>query len=300
MAEWSNAADSKSVVLLVGTGGSNPPLSAKQKGPYMEIFFYLSIGLVIFILYLDIFYLIQNWVLFYPSIWYKSPEKISMPEFKENIINGLDGMPIMTWYYKGKKNKPAILFLHGNAWQIGTFAPQLKSIMEEGYSILAMEYRGFANTRGHIAFESTLQDSILAFDWLKAQGHSKIIVYAYSFGTAFACALTLSRPIDGMILTSAFSSLKKLVMEKPIPFAFLALKDKYVSVDYLKKFDKPLLLIHGKNDHLIPYHHSQILYDNALTKDKKLVLIDKANHHTIYFSEKNIPAILEFLKRKWG
>ena len=28
VAEWSNAADSKSVVLLVGTGGSNPPLSA--------------------------------------------------------------------------------------------------------------------------------------------------------------------------------------------------------------------------------------------------------------------------------
>jgi hypothetical protein len=29
VAEWSNAAVSKAVVPLVGTGGSNPPLSAK-------------------------------------------------------------------------------------------------------------------------------------------------------------------------------------------------------------------------------------------------------------------------------
>ena len=262
----------------------------------MEFAFFCAVGLIVFTAYLTILYLIQNWVLFYPSIWYKSPEKTSVPEFKENVIKGLDDMPIMTWYYKGKKNKPAILFLHGNAWQIGAFAPHLKPIMDEGYSILAMEYRGFANTCGHISHEKILQDSILAFDWLKDK-HSKIIVSAYSFGTAFACALTLSRPIDALILTAPFSSLEKLVAEKPLPFASLALKDKYVSVDYIKKFDKPLLIIHGKNDHLIPYHHSQILYDNALTKDKKLVLVDKANHHSIYFSEKNIPSMLEFLKR---
>jgi hypothetical protein len=30
MPEWSNGAVSKTVVLLAGTGGSNPPLSAKQ------------------------------------------------------------------------------------------------------------------------------------------------------------------------------------------------------------------------------------------------------------------------------
>ena len=263
----------------------------------MEFAFFCTFGLIVFVAYLTVLYLIQNWVLFYPSIRYKSPKSVSMPEFKENIINGLDGMPIMTWYYKGKKNKPAILFLHGNAWQIGTFAPQLKAITDEGYSVLAMEYRGFAHTRGEISYERILQDSVLAFDWLKNQGHSKIIVYAYSFGTAFACALSFFRSFDAMILTAPFSSLEKLVAEKPLPFASLALKDKYISVEYIRKFDKPLLIIHGKNDLLIPYHHSEFLYNNALTKDKKLVLVDKANHHSIYFSQKNMPAILEFLKR---
>ena len=39
MAEWSNAVDSKSIVLITGTGSSNLPLSANKKAPFGGVFF---------------------------------------------------------------------------------------------------------------------------------------------------------------------------------------------------------------------------------------------------------------------
>ena len=43
MAEWSNAIDSKSIVPISGTQGSNPCLTAnKQNAPFREFFVYMG------------------------------------------------------------------------------------------------------------------------------------------------------------------------------------------------------------------------------------------------------------------
>ena len=202
----------------------------------------------------------------------------------------------MTWYYRGDKNKPAILFLHGNAGQIATFAPHLIPYIKAGYTVLMMEYRSFGNTKGSITQKTILQDAAFAFDWLKGQGYSQIIVYGYSFGTAFASALSEVRQPDGLVLTAPFSALDKLVSEKPVPFAKFVLKDRYRSVDYLKKYKAPLLIVHGKKDKLIPYHHSKILFDNALSQEKQIKLLDNETHTSVFFNQKSVPFVLEFLK----
>ena len=251
----------------------------------------------IFFLYIGALYLFQNNLLFYPNRHYKSPKDVSLPMFLENIIVAADNTSIMTWYFDGDYNKPAILFLHGNAGQIATFAPYIEPIAQSGYSVLLMEYRGFGNTKGTISQKNVVHDAILAFDWLKKKGHDRIVVYGYSFGAAFSCALSSERNLDGLILVAPFSSLRKLVSEKPVPFAELVLKDDYLSVEYLKKYKNPLLLIHGKKDALIPYHHTKILFDAALSEQKYMELLDNETHPSIFFGKRNIPFILKFLEQ---
>ena len=250
--------------------------------------------LVAFAVYLGTLYFIQNSLLFYPDMVYQAPKDEVAAEFSEKLLQTADGNNIMTWYHQGDKTKPAVLFLHGNAGQIATFATNLLPLAKAGYAVLMVEYRGFGNTKGDISQKTEVQDITYAFDWLQAQGYPKIIVYGYSFGTAFTCALTEVRQPDGLILTAPFSALDKLVSEKPFPFAKYVLKDTYKSVDYLKKYTGPLLIIHGRKDKLIPYHHAQILYDNAVSLEKKIVPLDNENHVTVFFEEKNIPYVMEF------
>ena len=263
----------------------------------IKIFKIILFFFVVFAIYLGVLYFIQDDLLFYPDKQYKTPADVSMPQFVENPLKASDGTDIMTWYHEGNKDKPAILFLHGNGGQIAAFASPLRPILNAGYSVLMIEYRGFGNVLGSISKETVMQDGAMAFDWLKDQGYSKIIVYGYSFGTAFACALTDIRQADGLILTDPFSSLSKIVSEKPLLFAKFILKDEFMSVDYIKKYTAPLLIIHGKADTLIPYQHAQELYDNAASKEKQIELLENETHVSVFFEQKNVPAILKFLER---
>ena len=253
--------------------------------------------LVVVLIYVFVLYFLQDTLIFLPDKRYKSPKKSNLTAFSEVVMTSFDGLPIMTWYHKGQLEKPAILFLHGITGQIATFAPHLLPLVDEGYTVFAPEYRSFGGTKGHPRQNDVIKDIQQAFDWLKQQGYQHIIVYGYSFGTAFASALAASRPIDALILTSPYSSLEKLVSEKPVPFAKFLLKDKYLSYKYLEDYKGPLLIIHGKKDRLIPCRHAQILYDCAGTTDKKLILLDESNHNGIFFKEENIAAIKEFLNR---
>lgn len=247
--------------------------------------------------YLGGLYLLQNHLMFFPDRHYVSPHDIESADFKEITLTATDGNPIRLWYAAGDKTKPAVLFLHGNAGQIATFAEQLDVLVQAGYGVLAMEYRSFAEVPGTIRHRAIFNDAALAFDFLQQQGYPKIVVYGYSFGSAFAAGLTSLRPADGLILTSPFYSLERLVSEKPIPFARWLLKDKYPSYQYVNQFTKPLLIIHGKQDMLIPYHHAEQLFERASASDKQLYVVEGQNHHTTYFDGANLPYVLQFLKK---
>lgn len=252
----------------------------------------LLFALIVCAVYVFVVYNIQRSLIFLPFKKYVAPH----PPFVENVLTMKDGTEVMTWYAEGDKQKPVFLYFHGNAFQLAYYTEPLEPLIEQGYGVLMMEYRNFGNTKGKTLQQDIFSDAAGAFDWLKAQGYPEIIVYGYSYGAAVASGLTSLRPVDKLILTAPFSSLHKLVKEKPVPLAGWLLTDHYPSEEYLAQYHNPLLIIHGTKDRLIPYHHGQQLYEAAASADKKFVLVEGASHQPIYFDKLNIPAIFEWLK----
>lgn len=241
-------------------------------------------------------YFLQDMFLYEPDKFYIAPQKINMPEFKENLLATNDGEKIMTWYFKGHKNKPALLFFHGNCKQMAEFAPHLRTFIKKNYTVLMMEYRGFGANKGHINQKNMYADAQSSFDWLKKQGYQTIIAYGYSLGTAAASNLAATRPVDGVILTAPFYSMRKLVSQKPVLWAKYLLKDTYDNAAYLAKSKTPILIIHGKKDKLISYINSVWLNEVSASDNKKLYLLENVDHHFIFFAEHNQPYILEWLR----
>lgn len=250
---------------------------------------------ITFLIYITVLYNIQRSLIFLPFKKYVMPQE----PFKENVLTMKDGTKVMTWYAEGDKDKPVILYFHGNAFQLAYYTEPLYPLIEQGYGVLMMEYRNFGNTKGKTLQKDIFADAAETFDWLKQQGYPEIIVYGYSYGTAVACGLTSMRPVDKLILTAPFSSLLRLVKEKPVPFAGLVLKDHYPSEEYLANYHNPLLIVHGKKDRLVPYHHGQRLYELAGSKDKQLVLVEDASHQPIYFDKLNLPALFQWLEEHY-
>lgn len=263
----------------------------------MKKIYGIFIGIAsVMIVYAIGLFLLQEKFIYHPDDYYTSPKEAGLNEFAENPLQMSDGQTIMTWLAKGEADKPVILFFHGNCAQIAEFAPHLISLIKQGYPVLMAEYRGFGGTKGELNQASMYADALRVYDWLKENGHDKVIVFGYSLGTAAASVVAAERKPDGVILLSPFYSMRSLVAEKPVPFAKWVLKDSYDSALKLKNADVPLLIIHGAMDPLIPYHHSLQLMENAGSKNKTLRLLPFDTHQSVFYDEHSIPFILEWLK----
>lgn len=243
-----------------------------------------------------ILYSIQEMLLYHPDKNHITPQD-ALSVFKEETIRADGQHPLRVWYAPQDKNHPAILFFHGNSGQNAKFAPHLLPFIARGYAVLMMEYRGFGGTDGALSQKNAYADSLIAFDWLKNQGYEKIIVYGYSLGTSVAVNVAAHQKADNLILTAPFHSMRLLVSEKPIPAAKLVLKDSYDSASLIKTITIPTLIIHGKNDLLIPYHHAEMLFADSPAADKTLKLIDHASHRSVFFAEMNLPIIFDWLDK---
>lgn len=250
--------------------------------------FFLKLALVVvlaFLVYLATLYVIQDYLILFPEHKYVSPQEVKMPEFQELTFDSDDKTPVFTWYAKGNLDKPAILFLHGNTGQNATFAPHLSFLVRQGYPVMMMEYRGFGNNKERFEENAVVGDAVTAYQKLKMMGHKKVIVFGYSLGTGVASAMLKAIEPDGLILLSPFYSMVQMVNERKIPFAKYLLKYPFRSNAYVPKLRAPLLLVHGRQDPLIPVHHGQQLFETAQTANKTGIFLEGQTHSSVFFED---------------
>jgi len=86
------------------------------------------------------------------------------------------------------KERPVILFFHGNAATraVGTRIRHYQAFSTRlGANVLAIDYRGFADSTGKPSESGLVRDARTAFDWLVAQGKrpQDILIVGNSLGT---------------------------------------------------------------------------------------------------------------------
>ena len=243
----------------------------------------------------------QDYLIFYPDRFYAGPSSAGAPAFEERPLVTADGHLIMAWYAKGDADKPAILFFHGNAGQLATFAPHLKAYIDAGYPVFMPEYRGFGLSGGRLSEETMYADAVVAFNYLKDRlGHDKIVVFGYSMGTAAASAAAGMCSADALILAAPFYSLEREVGDKPVPLARLVLKNRLQSNRFIAAYPGPLLVVHGNEDKLILPYHGRELFELSPAADKEFFLAEGVDHNRLFFDDGNHRTMLDWLNRRFG
>lgn len=251
--------------------------------------------------YVFMLYLLQDKLLFVPDVAYITPQQAELTEFEERPMTMPDGNKVMSWYVQGQKDKPLILFFHGNARQVASFAPEMRPYIKEGYSVLMPEYRGFAKSKGYLNQENMYADAERWFDYAKNElRHQHIAVMGYSMGTAPASRLSATRKADAVVLLAPFFSLKQEVADKMVPFATKVLTRNLPSYSFIAQYKGPLLIMHGQSDLLISQKHGRSLYKISPSKDKELVLPSGVNHFELFFGGKSQATVLNWLARVFG
>ena len=72
--------------------------------------------------------------------------------------------------------------------------------------------------------------------------------------------------------------------------------ENYNSEKYLKNYKNDVLIIHWKEDQVIPSKFGEELYNWLENKNKKIILKQTANHHNVFSYEDLVKEMILFLK----
>ncbi len=205
------------------------------------------------------------------------------------------GQSLHAWWWPAKRaDAPAILYLHGVRWNLTGQLFRIQQLHAMGYSVLAVDYRGFGQSRGGLPSETTVyEDARIAWDrFAQLQPvPGKRLIFGHSLGGAVAVELAseLSRqarsdgtpvPARGLILESTFTTLGDVaaaVANTSLPVRWL-LSQKFDSLGKIGEVALPVLLVHGLDDRYVPPRFSQALFD-AAQEPKALLLVPGATHN---------------------
>jgi alpha-beta hydrolase superfamily lysophospholipase len=192
------------------------------------------------------------------------------------------------WWPASDPSAPAVLYLHGARWNLTGQTRRIEQLHRFGFSVFAIDYRGFGQSDGDLPSEdSVYEDAQAAWKWLgeRQPDPSRRFIYGHSLGGAVAIDLAarLSAdgvPVGGLIAESTFTTLADIaaVLTSEWLPTKLILSQKFDSVDKIARLKMPVFLVHGTGDRMVPSRFSETLYE-AAPSPKKLLLVDGAGHN---------------------
>ena len=174
--------------------------------------------------------------------------------------------------------RPTIIFHHGNAEFIDDWASLLPDVRRLGVGLLLLEYPGYGRSTGAPSERSVTAAAVAAFDWLQSEAGvqpDRIVAMGRSLGGGAALALSRHRPVAGIIVQSTFTGVGALARSAYLLPPFLA-RDPFDNLGALKAFDGPVLVLHGRKDRMIPFHHGERL---AAASDKARLVAMTCAHN---------------------
>jgi hypothetical protein len=209
---------------------------------------------------------------------------VSIPVDEQIFIGG--------FFHLTGKEAPTILFFHGNG-EIASDYDDLGPVYNRmGMNFLPVDYRGYGRSGGNPTVSSMMKDCHTIYDftrkWLAGNGYrGPLIVMGRSLGSASALELASahSEEIDGLIVESGFALAEPLLRLLGVEVPGLDSNESsgFGNLDKIRRFQKPVLIIHAEFDHIIPYSDALQLYAKSTSPDKTLLKIPGANHNDIFF-----------------
>lgn len=188
------------------------------------------------------------------------------------------GEMIAAMYYESSESAYTILFSHGNAEDIGQNRVFFEMLRDNGFSVLAYDYRGYGQSDGSPSEKNTYEDIEAAYGYLTGRlkiSPDSIIVLGRSVGAGPSLYLATKEKFAGLILESPFTSAFRIVTRVGIlPF------DKFDNLSRIAKVDCPVLVMHGEADNIVLAWHGKKIYETA--KPPKMQLwVEGASHNDL-------------------
>lgn len=271
---------------------------------------------LLFWLFLPLLTACSNLLFFPAKDWPVEPSTQGY-EYQHLKIPMVDGIHLSAWlmpYRATEKNKireGAVIYFHGNAQNISSHAPQVLWLLDEGYDVLLVDYRGYGHSEGAVNLHKNIDDiadAIRYFFKLYPQNINKVLL-GQSLGAAMsgyvvATQADLRKGFDAIVLDSGFAQYRRItrdvfsghwltwVFQYPASWTITGRYDLLPVVDQIAP--TPLLIVHGTQDAVVPYAHGEDLFSQA--RRPKSLLSFEGGHIEAFHHQENRQALINFFQ----
>jgi pimeloyl-ACP methyl ester carboxylesterase len=226
------------------------------------------------------------------------PERQSIPVFSANIVpeyNNItfkdinDTLTLKGWFFEVKGSKRTVILAHGygnNRLQFDEDTLVLvKAILNEGYNVMTFDFRNSGESEGNLTSVGLFEkdDLLGAIKYVKNKGSDEIVLLGFSMGASTSILVAAeNNDVNAVIADSPFADLTQYLKGNlsvwsklpAVPFNDTTLLSMKIltgvdtsKVSPVKVVDKisprPILLIHSKDDTIIPIQSSYDLLKSA-------------------------------------
>lgn len=252
--------------------------------------------------------------------WIYDPKTDFGIDYEDVSFASTDGYTLSGWYVpppKGKAREMGIVFVHGGGRDRRTWERHLPFIHAAGYGCLMFDFReaglSNGNMRGFTFGIKERFDVIAACDFMQSKyGYKRICAIGTSVGgSSVIMAAAIDKHIDVVIAENAITTSATLLDQQIVMmlggyFAhnaysrFLFKLFRRCATFWLnvrignkpskhcqalhcitKVSPRPILLMHGTSDTIVPIKHSEILFETAL-EPKEFYISEGAFHCGLY------------------
>jgi fermentation-respiration switch protein FrsA (DUF1100 family) len=285
----------------------------------------ISIAAVLFIAYCGlglILYFMQPTLLYSPmrEVPY-TPDELGL-DFERVAFKSGDGLLLTGWHIpaplevrtKAASVQPGdslltgpaensgmtVLFCHGNGGNMMHRLDSINIFYNLGLNCFIFDYRGYGNSEGKLSEEGTYLDAHAAYKWLTKEKKipaDDIIIFGRSLGGSIAAQLAGEVEAKTLIIESTFTSYvdigRKFYPYMPVRwFASFS----YKTIDYIKKVRCPVMIIHSRNDEVVPFEFGLEVYEAANGPKELVEIFGSHNNGFLISSETYKKAWTNWLK----
>jgi fermentation-respiration switch protein FrsA (DUF1100 family) len=168
-----------------------------------------------------------------------------------------------------------LLFFHGNAGNISHRLDKLRLLNEQGFSVFIFDYRGYGQSAGVPSEQGTYADAEAAYRYLTLERQipsQHIVFYGESLGCAVATEMAARHAAAALVLESPFTS--TVAMGKRafpwLPVEWIV-RYRYDTLAKISTIKTPLLILHSRQDEIVPFAMGLELLSAAPSGRKHLV-----------------------------
>jgi len=187
-------------------------------------------------------------------------------DFQDLTLSTSDGQEIKAWYVPAKNARFVLLFFHGNGGNLSNRVEKIAFFNSLGFNVFIIDYRGFGKSSGSPSEKGLYLDAQASYDYLVNNlkfKHKQIIIFGESLGGSVAVECASRNKVSAVILESTFSSVKDMAQKVCPFFPIWILESRFDSLDKIGNLNAPLLMMHSRDDEIVPFEFSEKLFKNA-------------------------------------